>query len=141
MKSSRLRRGKIRLSVPLRPIALGVALGGMLLPVLMQTPERITRNAENMLAGAGATLSASVPENPYNTLAQQLQEEQAALDEREAALNEKESDIGPSAGEIFGVMSFVMSVVLLGLLGLNFYMDSRRNRKPGISSKFSVDLR
>lgn len=141
MKAFRVRRGKIHLSVPLRPIALGVALSGMLVPVLMQTPERLTQNTESMIAGAGATLSASVPENPYNTLAQQLQDEQAALNEREAELKKKENNVGPSAGEIFGVMSFVMSVILLGLLGLNFYMDSRRNKRPAVSSKFSVDLR
>lgn len=96
-----------------------------------------------MFAGTGAALSAVVPANPYNTLAQQFAEKEQELNDREAMLAEREAkNVGPSAGGIFGVLSFAFSLVLLALIGVNFYLDSRRGKKtPTLSSKFSVDLR
>ena len=124
-------------------MALGVALGGLMVPFTMQTPVDFVQNAQSMFAGSGAAISAMVPANPYNTLAQQLVEKERELVDREAALAEREAnDIGPSAGGIFGVLSFVFSVFLLALIGVNFYLDARRAKKrPTLASKFSVDLR
>jgi hypothetical protein len=136
------KRGRSRSRDRLNLIALGVVLGGMSVPFVSQTPVQFVKDAQNMLAGSGATLSAIVPANPYNTLAQQLADKEQELNDREAMLAEREAnDIGPSAGGIFGVLSFVFSLILLALIGVNFYLDSRRNKKQPLSSKFSVDLR
>ncbi len=141
-KAVKDKRGKIRIRIPLNSLALGVALGGILVPLLMQSPVHFASDAESMLAGAGSALSASVPPNPYNTLAQQLKDKEDSLNERQAELDAREvTAVGPSAGEIFGFLSFVFSVILFALIGLNFYMDSHRSKKPVVSSKFSVDLR
>lgn len=128
----------------LSAVAIVVACVGLSYPLLTETPQRIAGVAISMAASADATLTVSVPENQYNTLAQQLTVKQLSLQEREAELNAREArNNKPSLGEIFGFISFLLSVLLCMLIGLNFYLDSRRVRRDtGIMGKrFQVDLR
>jgi hypothetical protein len=124
-------------------VAALVAVAGIFAPFATTSPVLFVDDARAMLGAAGATLSASVPPNPHNTVAEQLANEKRSLDEREAMLDARENaPVGVSAGEIFGFAGFAISVVLLILIGVNFYLDSRLGRKPTVlSRKFVVDLR
>jgi hypothetical protein len=135
-------RGIWQIAVPLNALALGVALSGFFIPVFTQSPSHLIDDAKSMMAGSGASLSAAVPENPYNTLAQQLDQKEQALNDREASLNARTSgSLISTTGDIFGFVSFALSLLLCGLVGLNFYMDSRRGKKRNvISGRYSVDL-
>ena len=118
-----------------------VAFIGVSFPFSMQSPGRVLSGVQSFVASAGATLTVGVAENPYNTLAQQLSVKQLSLEEREAALKAREEKQGFFArSDLFSIASFILSVVLLILVGLNFYMDWRRGRKKVISGKFQVDL-
>ncbi len=70
--------------------------------------------------GSAVGIQIKVPENPYNTLAQQLREKEISLEEREKILTRRESII---MGTVFGFMIF-----LFLLLILNFYFDWRHRR-------------
>jgi hypothetical protein len=122
-------------------VAALVAVAGLFAPFATTSPTIVLDDMHAMLGAAGATLSASVPSNPYNTIAQQLADERRLLDEREADLLARENT-PISAGEIFGFAGFVISIALFILIGVNFYLDSRHGRKPTVlSRKFVVDLR
>jgi len=77
--------------------------------------------------GSGVGMSVSVPENPFNTLAQQLKEKETELEKREesimATLEKRERDSRIIYNLILGLMT-----VLFSLLLLNFYFDYQ-NRK------------
>jgi hypothetical protein len=135
-------RGILSTSIPLNALAFGVAISGFFIPLMTQSPERLVNDAQSMLASSGATLTAAVPQNSYNSLAQELDAKEQSLNDREAALNELSTvQVRPSWGDIFGFVSFALSLILCALVGLNFYMDSARNRKRGVvSGKYSVDL-
>ncbi len=141
MSKHSAQRALRRVKLPLNALAFGVAISGILLPVYMQSPARLAEEMQSMLGAAGATMSANVPVNPINTMAQQLSDEKKSLDEREAVLAARENHRPITTGEIFGFISFALSVVLCMLVGLNFYMDSRRGKKGGlIVGKYQVDL-
>ena len=137
------KKGAFYISIPLNALAIGVALGGFVLPLATQSPQNLVEDAQSMLAASGSTLSAEVPPNPYSDLAQQLDQKEQALNQREEALSQRASALSrPSIGEIFGFISFALSIILFVLLGVNFYFDSRRSKRPSfLSTKFSVDLR
>lgn len=102
----------------------------------------VAQSAQYMVASAIVGTSAAVPPNPYNTLDQQLLEKQTRLNEREAALAVRENSSNTlSSQDLWGVYSFVMSAVLVVIVGINFYFDLRRGRPNPLSRKFSVDLR
>ena len=125
-------------------LGLLIATPVLLYSLSVATPSQYASSAKAMLAGA-ASMSASVAENPYNTLAAALAKKEAELNDREAqlALLKAKADAqGPTAGEIFGVSSFFISLLLLLLVVLNFYYDMKRNRnQPILPRKFFVDLR
>lgn len=123
--------------------ALVVAIFGMAYPFFSQSPQEFASVASAMFASADATLSVSVPENPYNSLAQQLRVKQLTLQEREAALNAREArEKKLTLGEIAGFISFMLSIVLCILVGINFYLDSKRRKKGAlVPGRFQVDLR
>lgn len=110
------------------------------------SPSALTRTSGEMLASASVSISAAVPQNPYNSLAEQLREKEAALQERERA-----AGVGPSAAgaepvstldDKLGVLSLFVSLILLVLVAINFYLDMRREgRVPMLSNPFAVDLR
>lgn len=120
-------------------LALLLAVPVLAYSLYVSTPSEYAKNAGSMLASA-ANMSASVPENPYNTVAAQLAQKEAQLDQREAELAARASQ-GPSFSEMLGVSSFFISLLLLLLVALNFYYDVQRGRLGAIPRKFQVDLR
>lgn len=126
----------------LNALGIFVAFLGMVHPLLVQSPHGIVMNAGAMAAATGASLTVGVPANQYNTLAQQLSVKQLSLEEREEALKARETRFaGLGLGDMFGLASFVLSIILCILVGLNFYMDWRRGRKNLRPGRFQVDLR
>jgi len=77
----------------------------------------------------GVSTSTSVPANPFNSLALQLQEKQKMLDQRERDLNQKEVNLN-SGGLLSqrALLYLLISgvVVLFVLILMNFYFDYRR---------------
>lgn len=72
-------------------------------------------------------VSAAVPENEYNSLAQQLAAKDAELAQREKVLLDREE--GTSGNQISSVAVWLMagsSLILLLLILLNYYTDWRR---------------
>lgn len=141
-------RGKKRHSSRVRPhialLALLVAAPSFTLSVMALSSARYDAQGVSQVAGAAA-MTASVPENPYNTLSRQLDQRAASLDVREAALREREgtrSVIG-ALGDYMGFASFFLSIAILLLLSYNFYLDARRGiiRTIAIPERFKVDLR
>jgi predicted PurR-regulated permease PerM len=139
--------GRDRVSRTLLVNAIGilVALPAIGYSFYLATPVSLAQNGERLLADAGVSMSADVPANPYNTLAAQLDTEQAALDQRAATLNAQESAINQqnSSASDWGLASIGISVFLLILVSLNFYLDMRRRRPQTdpLAKKFLVDLR
>src|SRR6185295_15907162 len=113
MTQKKTKKSILYRAVPLKPLALGVAISGFLLPLLSQSPMQLAEDARSMLADSGATLSAAVPPNEYNTLAQQLEDKERSLNDREHAL---ETGSRASSGDIFGLISLVLSLILCGLI-------------------------
>lgn len=74
-------------------------------------------------------IGASVPANPYNTLAEQLTDWEGELGAREQSLNEREALVRESQGKLNRILGSAVAVIAL-LLGLNFYLDWHRRRRP-----------
>ncbi len=111
---------------------LGVALSLALVfiysySVYEVTPgEALSYMAASLGSSSGAV--AEVPENPYNTLAQQLIDREEELTEREEHL--AEVIVRSEQNEKITNLIFALVIFLLILLSLNFYLDYRSRRKP-----------
>jgi len=79
-------------------------------------------------------VTVGVPSNPFNTLAQQLQEKESVLIEKEKEIKQKEIALqeqtkGESAGQKRTLLYILFGgALLLSLIALNFYLDYRRRR-------------
>ncbi len=146
-KKSPPRKGRRRASrsVVVGAIGLLVAVPTIGYSMYLDTPAGLAGSAQRLMADAAVSMSASVPANPYNTLASQLSAEQAQLDQREATLNAQESAINEQSApaEDWTFASLALSILLLILVALNFYFDMRRRRprQDPLAQKFLVDLR
>jgi hypothetical protein len=81
--------------------------------------------------GMAIGMTAGVPENQYNTLAQSLKQRDAAVTEKEKALAEKEAAVLQEQGMSNAQLSSLVigiGTVLLALILLNFYLDAKRRR-------------
>lgn len=96
---------------------------------------RLTNAAYENLASV-ATLSASVPPSPENTLALQLSQREGDLTAREAQLLEREKALGAKYDEaiahnkrltlyVLGSVTFLLLLLIL----LNFYLDLKRDKE------------
>ena len=127
--------------------ALGVviAIPALLYSLYITPPLHSALSSARLLADASIGLSASVPANPYNTIAAQLDQKAATLNQREADLAKLQAQVADknAAGTLWGIASFAMSLVLLGLVAFNFYLDTRRrgNVRDPLARRFLVDLR
>ena len=135
----------VRRSVVVGAIGIMVALPAIAYSLYLDYPVNIAADGQRLMADAAVSLSASVPDNPYGDLAQQLSDKETQLDEREATLaaDQAAADQRNAAAKDFGFVSLCISVFLLILVSLNFYLDMRRKR-PVVSArerKFLVDLR
>lgn len=145
MTRRRTSRAHLSRSTIVNAIGLLVAIPAFSYSLYVYSPGALAESAGRLVADATMSLTASVPANPYNTLAQELSDKQAALDREQAQLSAKESAAsGTSSSAVyFGLASFCISVLVLMLVGLNFYLDMRRKypRADALSRKFLVDLR
>jgi hypothetical protein len=104
-----------------------VALALLLFALSIDTPGTLARSAYAMLGSAGVGMYAAVDPNPDNTLAAQFAQKEAQLNARAAVLGAQEG--GSLTGtRMLAAGSFVVSVLVLLLVALNFFMDWRRNR-------------
>jgi len=127
-------------------IALLIAIPALAYSFSLGTPGGLAENTQRLVADAAISMSASVPANPYNTLAAQLSDEQAQLDARAAQLAAKQSALNAQDVLVqdLGLAGFGLSVFLLILVGLNFYFYMRRRSgapQGALARKFLVDLR
>jgi hypothetical protein len=91
-----------------------------------------TRGFVNQM-GLAIGMTAEVPSNQYNTIAQALKERDTAITEKEKSLAEKEAMILRAQGESNARISLLIigiGSVLLGLILLNFYLDTKRKNQP-----------
>ncbi len=86
--------------------------------------------ASLLLGSAAIGISAAVPSNPYNALAQELVEREAELDRREALVREAESrSVFWDFSALLAPYSFAVSFLLFALIALNYILDWRRSRR------------
>jgi hypothetical protein len=93
------------------------------------------------LYAATITDSATVPENPINQLAMQLDDKQRQLDAQEQALNNRAAKI--DAQNNFWnnglLIAIFLALVTLGVLVIvNFYFDSRREKELQILAERDI---
>jgi fucose permease len=88
--------------------------------------------------GLAVGITAEVPSNQYNTLAQALKERDTAVTEREKLLAEKEATVLREQKEANAKISFLIigiGSVLLGLILFNFYLDAKRKKDSDYTVK------
>ncbi len=125
-----------RLSSRSRLFALGIAVLLLAYGVYDGGPQTFASAGKSLLATASVSISAAIPETPENTIAAQLAAKEARLARQEAALAQR-----AEPRDIFGVASFVMSMILFLLVGANFYLDLHRRYGGIIPAAYAVDLR
>lgn len=85
-------------------------------------------------AGKTVGMSAGVPENPFNKLAQQLEEKESELKQKEQLLEERELELKEKKfseeGETILIMILSVTVTLLFLVLINFYLDFKNRKYP-----------
>lgn len=76
------------------------------------------------------TSSASVPANPFNTVALQLKEKEVVLDEREADLERIKAGLSDETASLKQWLVYLVPLVaaLLILVLMNFYFDYRERK-------------
>lgn len=111
------------------------------------SPKVLIGSAKQLLANAVVGMTVGVLPNEYNTLAQQLESKQATLAEREDDLLQLEQNIRTlqdknSFSNTLGIVSLAISLGLFMLIGANYYLDWRRNKKGDSSlvNAFSINL-
>lgn len=109
------------------------------------SPASLVHSARSMIASPIITSSAVVPSNPDNTLAEQLRQKEMNLNEREQHLAQLEMlrNQNTQRSTVLSLMSLVASLILFGLVGLNFYRDAQRDPRAARSlfSANAIDLR
>lgn len=113
-----------------------VAIGGLYYGVDTFGPGLLAQRGEAFVANASVSISAAIPPNPDNTLAQELRAKQEALDARERSLM-----TGSTTSTDWGFRAFVLSALLLMLMIVNFYLDIRRARRLEYARTYSIALR
>ena len=79
--------------------------------------------------GSAIGMNISVPANPFNKLAMQLEEKETKLDEREKKLDERADAlwVGDNIGLWLMIIAFGIGALLVLIL-LNFYLDFSQRR-------------
>ncbi|MBP9669338.1 MAG: hypothetical protein KBE09_03545 [Candidatus Pacebacteria bacterium] len=125
-----------------RYLGVFMALAMMTYALSMASPQALVSTAGQLLANATVGMQAGVLPNQYNALAQALSEKEAELAAREQQLSGVEVRRGMFSTNTMAVASFGVSVLLLVLVGLNFYFDVRRARRASLASRDgAIDLR
>ncbi len=94
----------------------------------VSSPSVLARDAVTMVGSGAVGMYAGVEPNPYNTAAAQLAAKQNELALREATVNAQTG--GSLTGtRVLAAASFCISLLVLILVSLNYYMDFRRTRR------------
>jgi hypothetical protein len=87
---------------------------------------------EKLMAATGAVNTASVPYNPINRLAMQLDEKEKQLNEREQSLNDRATAL-EKQDSIWNngvLLAIFLALAILGfLVVINFYLDRKRGKE------------
>jgi hypothetical protein len=96
---------------------------------------------DKLSAATGITNSTSVPENPINQLAMQLDDKEKQLDAREQALNDQAAALQKQNG-FWGnglLWAILLAVGILAILVIiNFYYDRRREKELEILAQLET---
>jgi hypothetical protein len=82
--------------------------------------------------GQAVGMSISVPENPFNKLARELNEKEENLNAREKDLNEREEALSDSPDSLLLIGIGLGVVVLFILVSINYYLDFRRRKNSKV---------
>ncbi len=120
---------------------LGVAAAALLLSYSFSfaPPTVVVKSASSMLGSAAVGMSATVDENPFNSLAQQLVNKERELQARESGLDQREIVLDAREAPL-AFYSLMLGLAVCLLVLANFYFDWRRSRRPTPTS-FAVDAR
>jgi hypothetical protein len=96
---------------------------------------------DKLSAATSISNTATVPDNPINQLALQLDEKQQQLDAREQALNDKAAVLNSSnnfwnSGLLIAI--FLALIILGVLVMINFYFDRRREKELEILAERDI---
>lgn len=95
-------------------------------------PAEIMKYFGAQVGSSIGVVSVSVSENPFNTLAQQLEEKEAQLQEKEKTLEQRETGLEKKGfseeGRIILGLTSGLLITLLILILLNFYFDYKRTK-------------
>lgn len=85
-----------------------------------------------ILAATGISNSASVPLNPVNKIAMQLDAKEKELAERERAISQREGEAARAGSPwhnpwLSGMI--ILLIILSVLMGMNFYFDTKRKNE------------
>ena len=105
---------------------------------VLGAPREVLVRTNAMLANATIGTSAAVEPNSYNSLAQQLTDKETELASREKNLAQQENRVPQSMPTNLSLYSFLMSLLLAILVGVNFYFDWRRGRSAVTQDTRSV---
>jgi hypothetical protein len=112
----------------IRRTAIVIALVLFIYATSIASPKVLVQSAASMLGSAEVGVSMGVAPNPYNTAAAELAAKQSELDAREALI--RANDGGSLAGtRMLAAGSFIVSILVLMLVAMNYYMDWRRDRR------------
>lgn len=119
---------------------LGVAAAALLLSYSFSfaPPTVVVKNAASMLGSASVGMNATVDENPFNTLAQQLVSKERELQARESVLDQREYVLDAREAPM-AFYSLMLGLTVCLLVLANFYFDWRRGRDQ--KSPLVVDAR
>lgn len=139
-RSTKKKKSPISVSV----VALVIAAPLFVYALVLVPPAMLARDVRAALTATAVGATAGVDPNPINTLAAQLKEKEASLDQREQVLSQIEDEIiaKNSSNNTIAFISLGGSLLLFLLVGLNFYLDTRRRRdQRAAPGRFSLDLR
>ncbi len=120
---------------------LGVTAAALLLSYSFSfaPPTVVVKSAASMLGSASVGMSATVDENPFNTLAQQLVNKERELQARESTLDQREYVLDAREAPM-ALYSLLLGLAVCLLVLFNFYFDWRRDRRTSRSVSI-VDVR
>ncbi len=123
-------------------LGLLTALVLMTYALSLASPQMLANTAGQLVANAMVGMNAGVLPNEFNSLAQALEDKEAELKEREARLSGVEIEGGMFSTNTLAVASLAVSILLVILVGLNFFFDVRRGRRNAVvMGSVPIDLR
>ncbi len=105
-----------------------IALALFMYATSVSSPGTLARDAASMVGSGAVGMYAAIEANPYNSAAAQLAAKQNELIAREATVDAQTG--GSLTGtRVLAAASFCISLLVLVLVSLNYYMDFRRGRR------------